>query len=187
MFISLYTLEPKLFDYGITPRSSSPSVVTSVTSVTSPLKPSSNDSIQNSTVTIATASSPSPVLSPVKPASNGNVVRTETKSFTPVEGRKKLTQECQQQSMAGRHPDSELQSPSFDERGFADDNVDGERLLDGSSVKMELFTPSSDGHSHPQEDLDSESPLSRLKDKRAGCHGNTTATTIHTDSVRQSV
>lgn len=89
--------------------------------------------------------------------------------------------------MAGSGPDSELQSPSFDERGFADDSVNGERLLDGSSVKMELFTPSSDGHSHPQEDLDSESPLSRLKDERAGCHGNTTATTIHTDSVRQSV
>ena len=152
-------------------------MVTSVTSVTSPLKPSSIDSIQNSTVTIATGSSPAPVLSPVKP--NGNVVRTETKSFTPVESRKEPTQ----QSMAG--PDSELQSPSFDERGFANDNEDGERLLDRSSVKMELFTPSSDGHSHPQGDLDLESPLSRWRDERAGCHGNTADTTIHIDSVRQ--
>ena len=157
--------------------------VTSVTSATSPLKPSSNDSIQNSTVTIATGSSPAPVLSPVKP--NGNVVRTETKSFTPAEARKELTQECQQQSMAG--PDSELQRLSFDERGFANDNEDGEQLLDGSSVKMELFTPSSDGRSHPQGDLDLESPLSRWRDERAGCHGNTADATIHIDSVRHSV
>ena len=157
--------------------------VTPVTPVTSPLKPSSNDSIQNGTVTIATGSSPAPVLSPVKP--NGSVVRTETKSFTSVEGRKELTQECQQQSMAG--PDSELQSPSFDKRGFANDNEDGERLLDGSSVKMELFTPSSGGCSHSQGNLDLESPLSRWKDKRAGCHGNTADATIHIDSVRHSV
>ena len=166
---------------SVTPVTSVTSV-TPVTPVTSPLKPSSNDSIQNGTVTIATASSPAPVLSPIKP--NGSVVRTETKSFTSIEGRKELTQESQQQSMAG--PDSELQSPSFDERGFADDNEDGERLLDGSLVKVELFTPaSSDGRSHSQGDLDLESPLSRWRDKRAGCHGNTADATIHIDSVRQ--
>ena len=158
--------------------------VTSVTSrsVTSPLKPSSSDSIQNSAVTIAT--SPSPVLSPVKPASIGDSVSTETNCLTPVEGRKKLAQECRQQSMAGRGPDSELQTPSFGGKGFAEDSDNGERLLDVSSVKMELFTPSSDGRSHPQGDLDLESPVSRWKDERAGCHGNTADTNIHADSVR---
>ena len=159
-------------------------MVTSVTSGTSPLKCSSSDSIQNSTVTITTASSPSPVLSPVKPASNGDSVSTETNCLTPVEGRKKLAQECRQQSMAGRAPDSELQTPSFGRKGFAKDSDNGERLLDVSLVKMELFTPSRDGRSHPQGDLDLESPVSRWKDERAGCHGNTADTNIHTDSVR---
>lgn len=161
--------------------------VTSVTSrsVTSPLKPSSSDSIQNSAVTIAT--SPSPVLSPVKPASIGDSVSTETNCLTLVEGRKKLAQECQQQSMAGRAPDSELQTPSFGGKGFAKDSDNGERLLDVSLVKMELFTPSRDGRSHPQGDLDLESPVSRWKDERAGCHGNTADINIHTDSVRHVV
>ena len=162
-------------------------MVTSVTSVTSPLKCSSSDSIQNSTVTIATASSPSPVLSPVKPASNGDSVSTETNCLTPGKGRKKLAQECRQQSMAGRSPDSELQTPSFGGKGFAEDSDDGERLLDVSSVKMELFTPSSDGRLHSQGDLDLESPVRRGKDERAGCHGNTAATSIHIDSVRHTV
>lgn len=184
-FCHSYPLEPKLFDYGVTPRSSSPSVVTSVTSVTSPLKCSSSDSIQNSTVTIATASSP--VLSPVKPASNGDSVSTEMNCLTPGEGRKKLAQECRQQSMAGRSPDSEPQTPSFDGKGFTEDSDNGERLLDMSSVKMELFTPSSDGHLHSQGDLDLESPVSRRKDERAGCHGNKADTSIHIDSVRHVV